>query len=450
MSKNKIPIKLIKLYQKNKKIIGTGHCRFYPTCSHYALESYQKFNFFYASWLTFYRIIRCNYLTRRKYDPVPLTKKEKQRQKELELIFSSSLSELASILIMHYRRYPLSQANDFIKLIYQSYYGPKHLVTINEEIKIINYIQDEIKTITTPNYYLLDYIGNGLVRVDLRLIESQQELKQFALAFFNTCSQVALPAFSFQDGINLLKRLIKIKAIHLEEDFDKIEDYQKNPHLPHHSQVYTDAYLPHYRLIKAKLIPFDFYLKAISIIIKHKMMIQNRLIIAIEGPAGSGKSTLAKVLKTKFGAEIYHVDDFFLPLKMKTKKRLKQVGGNIHYERLLKELIIPLKKKKPFFYQKYDCTKHEYIMKLAENKASIIIIEGVYSAHPLLINHYDLLFYVDIDKNTQNMRLKKRSEELYNRFVQEWLPLEEIYFNYYHIKTKADLIINGSMILNQN
>lgn len=79
---NQIAIKAIKKYQKNKAIIGSGRCKHYPSCSNYAIEAYQKFNFFKASFLTGWRIIRCNPLSRKVYDPVPLTKKEKELLKK--------------------------------------------------------------------------------------------------------------------------------------------------------------------------------------------------------------------------------------------------------------------------------------------------------------------------------------------------------------------------------
>ncbi|MBQ2891420.1 MAG: membrane protein insertion efficiency factor YidD [Bacilli bacterium] len=76
--KNELVVKLIRAYQKNKGIIGIGHCKFYPTCSNYALETYKKFNFFYASILVGIRLLRCNAFAKRRYYPVKLTKKEKQ------------------------------------------------------------------------------------------------------------------------------------------------------------------------------------------------------------------------------------------------------------------------------------------------------------------------------------------------------------------------------------
>ena len=53
-------------------------CRFYPSCSQYAKECYLKFNFIKASFLSLKRLLRCNKLFKGGYDPVPLTKKEKE------------------------------------------------------------------------------------------------------------------------------------------------------------------------------------------------------------------------------------------------------------------------------------------------------------------------------------------------------------------------------------
>ncbi|MDE5715986.1 MAG: membrane protein insertion efficiency factor YidD, partial [Anaeroplasmataceae bacterium] len=68
--KNKLPLFLIEKYQQ-----GANHpprCRFTPTCSQYAKECYQKFNFVKASFLTTKRLLKCNPLFHPGYDPVPL------------------------------------------------------------------------------------------------------------------------------------------------------------------------------------------------------------------------------------------------------------------------------------------------------------------------------------------------------------------------------------------
>ncbi len=65
-----ISIKLIKLYQS---IPGPWHnkCRFYPTCSNYAIETISKYGFIKGWYLAIKRILRCNPLCKGGYDPVP-------------------------------------------------------------------------------------------------------------------------------------------------------------------------------------------------------------------------------------------------------------------------------------------------------------------------------------------------------------------------------------------
>lgn len=80
--KNNFPIKLIHWYQTTISPNTEPKCRYYPTCSQYAKECYQKFNFAKASFLTTKRLLKCNRLFKGGYDPVPLTKEEKTKLKE--------------------------------------------------------------------------------------------------------------------------------------------------------------------------------------------------------------------------------------------------------------------------------------------------------------------------------------------------------------------------------
>ena len=46
-------------------------CRFYPSCSQYALESYQKLSFCRATYLSFLRLLKCNPFHPGGVDAVP-------------------------------------------------------------------------------------------------------------------------------------------------------------------------------------------------------------------------------------------------------------------------------------------------------------------------------------------------------------------------------------------
>lgn len=54
-----ILIKLIKLYQA-LPLHSHSACRFYPTCSNYAIEAIEKHGSIKGTYLTIKRILRCN------------------------------------------------------------------------------------------------------------------------------------------------------------------------------------------------------------------------------------------------------------------------------------------------------------------------------------------------------------------------------------------------------
>lgn len=61
----------IRLYQLLLSPLLGPRCRFYPTCSHYALQALQRHGPIRGSGLTIDRILRCHPLNPGGYDPVP-------------------------------------------------------------------------------------------------------------------------------------------------------------------------------------------------------------------------------------------------------------------------------------------------------------------------------------------------------------------------------------------
>ena len=65
-------IKCIRFYQIFLSPLKTTcHCRFYPTCSQYAIEAIQKYGVVKGTFLACKRILRCNPFSEGGYDPVP-------------------------------------------------------------------------------------------------------------------------------------------------------------------------------------------------------------------------------------------------------------------------------------------------------------------------------------------------------------------------------------------
>ena len=66
----KVLIKIIRLYQA---IPGEfhNHCRYYPTCSNYAIEALEVHGFFKGTFLMVKRIFKCNPFSKGGIDLVP-------------------------------------------------------------------------------------------------------------------------------------------------------------------------------------------------------------------------------------------------------------------------------------------------------------------------------------------------------------------------------------------
>ena len=64
-------IGIIKFYRRFISPLKKPCCRFYPTCSQYAIEAIQKYGVGKGILLAIWRILRCNPFSRGGYDPVP-------------------------------------------------------------------------------------------------------------------------------------------------------------------------------------------------------------------------------------------------------------------------------------------------------------------------------------------------------------------------------------------
>lgn len=66
-----ILIYVIRLYQKYiSPLKGKSSCRFYPTCSQYAVEAITKYGALKGGAMAIWRILRCNPFGKGGYDPV--------------------------------------------------------------------------------------------------------------------------------------------------------------------------------------------------------------------------------------------------------------------------------------------------------------------------------------------------------------------------------------------
>jgi len=65
-----IAILLVRGYQKFISPLLGQNCRFYPTCSQYAIQAYEKYGFFKGTYLAVKRVLKCHPYHPGGYDPL--------------------------------------------------------------------------------------------------------------------------------------------------------------------------------------------------------------------------------------------------------------------------------------------------------------------------------------------------------------------------------------------
>lgn len=71
----KLLIILIKIYQKYISPLKPPSCRFYPTCSQYAIDAVLKYGTIKGSFMAIRRIIKCHPFNPGGYDPLKYERK---------------------------------------------------------------------------------------------------------------------------------------------------------------------------------------------------------------------------------------------------------------------------------------------------------------------------------------------------------------------------------------
>ena len=175
----------------------------------------------------------------------------------------------------------------------------------------------------------------------------------------------------------------------------------------------------------------------IDALLKEKVFV----IVAIDGKCTSGKTTLAEKLAKFYDCNVFHMDDFFLRPEQRTAERFAEVGGNVDYERFMEEVLLPLKAGQVFTYRPFDCKAFTLSEPVSVTPKRLSIIEGSYSHHPYFGEPYDLKVLMTVTPELQRERILQRQTFLHKRFFDEWIPMENSFFEGFDIQKKCDILL---------
>lgn len=183
--------------------------------------------------------------------------------------------------------------------------------------------------------------------------------------------------------------------------------------------------------------------KALSLIIGLIEAREKPLIMAIDGRCAAGKTTLAERLQERTGCNVIHADSFFPRPEQRTAERLDTPGGNLDYERLASEVMLPLSRGEAFSYRPFDCRTMGFSDEIRVEPNALTIVEGSYSCHPVLWEFYGLRIFLTVDPDEQLKRIERRNGMgALTAFQERWIPLEEKYFAALQIAERCDCVLD--------
>ena len=348
---------------------------------------------------------------------------------------------LRKLLLDHFRAYPVMQAADMLKLIYQNEFGPGHFAA--DKDASLEKLKDEMMSADNmrENGNLYEDIGDSLCRLNLAAVKNMcLEAETINMFFMNTADRPRGSVKGFEKKLDIFLRCCDSGDLPFsaEEIRKSIKEYKEKGYPPiGHSTAYREQYMPSYRVVERDYCAYIAVFEKIDCLMRAK----NTVSLAIDGRCGSGKSRLASLINSIYDCNMFHMDDFFPGSRDRAKKRLDETGRNIDQERFKAEVINGIESGRTFYYRKYDCKTNLYSPKIEVRPKRLNVVEGSYSMHPALEKYYDLKIFLYIRKSEQEKRIMKRNgQPMFDRFINEWIPMEEKYFRETKIMDRSDLV----------
>lgn len=338
----------------------------------------------------------------------------------------------------HLAAHPSMGIQDAVKLCYQAAYGAEHL--LEDPAKARRYFEAEYAAVEASDAPVFEPLSDAYCRCSLSAWKRLSLPREWLYAMFSYTAQ--------QRGGDYARFAAYLDAVGAWADAGRLpfdgaafrayrSGYDGAP--VRHSEAYRQAEHPAYRVVDAR---FAQLLPVLQAAAGHEK--SGAFVMVLDGRAASGKTTAAALLSAACGASVVHMDDFFLPAELRTKARLGEAGGNVHYERFAAEVLPFLAGVDAFEYRCFDCAHMALGARRQVAAGSLRIVEGSYSCHPALGDYMDLRVFCHIEPAQQRLRILRRDGAMQAALFESlWIPMEEKYFAAYGIREAADIVLNG-------
>lgn len=317
-----------------------------------------------------------------------------------------------------------------MKRLYQTEFGGGHL--IEDEEACLRRLREEIAGLTEKQrrqpYF--DPFVSRFCRMNLS-VSREISPEMICRIFIESSKEVPEGAWMrFQEKLRILWVLTRDRPELFPFPTGQLEaylrEYERAGGGPvSHSPAYRRAYQPAYRVVRKEYGEFLTLYRAMEDCLRENGWVS----VAIDGYCGSGKTRLAGLLARLFDCNVFHADDFFLPLEKRTPQRMAEIGGNMDRERFREEICLPVQAGRAFTYRPFNCSVMAMGEPVAVAPKAVNIFEGSYTMHPELREFYDFGVFLTVCPATQEARILERNGEiLLRRFMDEWIPKENAYF----------------------
>ena len=344
---------------------------------------------------------------------------------------------MINLIKEHMKCYPKMEIQDVAKLLYQSEFGGGHLIA-DSEISLKR-IQEEYKTMSKEMIHSSDVepIGDGMCRFYLTCLSKGMRAEVLNQIFVKSANSKTGTIEGLEAKLDMFyDACVKGVLPYAAEDVKAFYGAWKKEGYPamSHSDSYREAYHPAYRVVEASYSKIYEVIQAVE-------KAGRPLVVGIDGMSASGKTTMGYLLHDNYPeSNLFHADDYFLQPYQRTPERFAEPGGNVDYERMKEEIISKLGDREGLTYQPYSCQQQCLGEKVFAPWSDLVFVEGCYSHHPYFGDVYDLRVFSEISAKEQVERIRKRNGEMMlKRFVEEWIPRENLYFETYKIKEKSGL-----------